>query len=147
MSLLSLAQKSPKNDFMMDEFGCAQRPDRNIGRRRSGPRLPRFRRGHGANVRSVVYQRRFPLRVSIYKELEFGLESDLYKSVNRGYAAEEFALQLRALCSDHPVDGPSFDQVALRVALSFGRVVAEDEPAGQLGRRTQRSLVMLNHGI
>src|SRR5262245_7454910 len=46
-----------------------------------------------------------------------------------------------------PVDGPSFDQVALRVALSFGRVVAEDEPAGQLGRRTQHSLVMLDHGI
>ena len=61
--------------------------------------------------------------------------------------AEGFALQLRALCSDHPVDGPSFDQVALRVALSFGRVVAEDEPAGQLGRRTQHSLVMLDHGI
>src|SRR5262252_4603921 len=73
--------------------------------------------------------------------------SDLYKSVNRRYAAEDFALQLRALCGDHPVDGPSFDQVALRVALSFGRVVAEDEPAGQLGRRTQRSLVMLDHGI
>src|SRR5215831_18578715 len=70
-----------------------------------------------------------------------------YKSVNRRFAAEEFALQLRALCSDHPVDGPSFDQVALRVALSFGRVVAEDEPAGQLGRRTQHSLVMLDHGI
>src|SRR5262245_32988306 len=34
-------------------FGCAQRPDRNIGRRRSGPRLPRPRRGHGANVRGL----------------------------------------------------------------------------------------------
>src|SRR5262249_36390080 len=55
--------------------------------------------------------------------------------------------QLRALWSDHPVDGPSFDQYAMRVALSFGRVVAEDEPAGQLGRRTQHSLVMLDHGI
>src|SRR5262249_39736609 len=61
--------------------------------------------------------------------------------------APQFALQLRALCSDHPIDGPSFDQVALRVALSFGRVFAEDEPAGQLGRRTQHSLVMLDHGI
>ena len=89
----------------------------------------------------------FLYEVSTCKELEPGLESDLYKSVNRRYAAEEFALQLRALCSDHPVDGPSFDQVALRVALSFGRVVAEDEPAGQLGRRTQHSLVMLDHGI
>src|SRR5262245_41245065 len=72
---------------------------------------------------------------------------DLYKSVNGRYAAEEFALQLRAICRDHPVDGPSFDQVALRVALSFGRVVAEDEPAGQLGRRTQHSLVKLDDGI
>jgi len=89
----------------------------------------------------------FLYEVSTYKQLEPGLESDLYKSVNRRYAAEEFALQLRALCSDHPVDGPSFDQVALRVALSFGRVVAEDEPAGQLGRRTQHSLVMLDHDI
>ena len=42
---------------------------------------------------------------------------------------------------------PSFDQAALRVALSFGRVVAEDELAGQLGRRTQHSPVMLDHGI
>src|SRR5262249_37231757 len=64
-----------------------------------------------------------------------------------GMLQRSFALQLRALCSDHPVDGPSFDQVALRVALSFGRVVAEDEPAGQLGRRTQHSLVMLDDGI
>ena len=89
----------------------------------------------------------FLYEVSTYKQLEPGLESDLYKFVNRRYAAEEFALQLRALCRDHPVDGPSFDQVALRVALSFGRVVAEDEPAGQLGGRTQHSLVMLDHGI
>jgi hypothetical protein len=57
------------------------------------------------------------------------------------------SLQLRALGSDHPVDGPSFDEVALRVALSCGRVVAEYEPAGQLGRRTQHSLVMLDHDI
>src|SRR5262245_4698375 len=89
----------------------------------------------------------FLYEVSTYKELEPGLESDLYKSVNRRYAAEEFALQLRALCSDHPVDGPPFDQVALRVALSFGRVVAEDEPACQVGRRSQHSLIMLDHGI
>src|SRR5262249_56618978 len=74
-------------------------------------------------------------------------ESDLYKSVNRRYAAEEFALQLRALCSDHPVDGPSFDQFALRVALSFGRVVADDEPAGQVGRRTEHSRVRRVHRI
>src|SRR5262249_29872798 len=51
----------------------------------------------------------FLYEVSTYKELEPGLESDLYKSVNRRYAAEEFALQLRALCSDHPEDGPPFD--------------------------------------
>src|SRR5262252_9579101 len=75
---------------------------------------------------------------------DFLYEVSRYKELER---AEEFALQLRALCSDHPVDGPSFDQVALRVALSFGRVVAEDEPAGQLGRRTQHSLVVLDHGI
>jgi hypothetical protein len=65
-----------------------------------------------------------------------GTDRGLEHLVLANAAAEEFALQLRALCSDHPVDGPSFDQVALRVALSFGRVVAEDEPAGQLGRRT-----------
>src|SRR5262245_283561 len=111
------------------------------------PSLPRLRRGRGQTYEVWFIKGDFLYEVSTYKELEFGLESDLYKSVNRRYAAEEFALQLRALCSDHPVDGPSFDQVALRVALSFGCVVAEDKPAGQLGRRSQHSLVMLDHGI
>src|SRR5262249_7643650 len=35
----------------------------------------------------------------------------LHKSVSR-YAVRGIALQLRALCSDHPVDDPSFDEVA-----------------------------------
>src|SRR5262245_1202174 len=49
-------------------------------------------------------------------------------------------LQLRALCGDHPVDEPLFDQIALCIALSFGRVFAGDEPVGQLvGRSTQHS--------
>src|SRR5262249_24975989 len=154
MSLLSLAQKSPKNDFMMDEFGCAQRPDRNIGRRRSGPRLPRLRRGHGANVRGLskaIFSTKSPhtksSNLTWAQRNNVHLAIYIYKSVNRRYAAEELALQLRALCSDHPVDGPSFDQGALRAALAFRRVVADDEPAGQLGQRSHHSLVMLDHGI
>jgi len=60
----------------------------------------------------------FLYEVSTYKEARTWAQRNnvhlaIYKFVNRRYAAEEFALQLRALCSDHPVDGPSFDQVAL----------------------------------
>src|SRR5262249_9743584 len=42
---------------------------------------------------------------------KFCLPGDSYKSVSR-YAVRGVALQLRALCSDHPVDDPSFDEVA-----------------------------------
>ena len=45
------------------------------------------------------------------------------------------ALQLRALCGDHPVDEPLFDEIAPCIGLPIGRVVAENDLHGQLVRR------------